>query len=332
MTHRGTDDGSDDGFVLLSVLMVVILFVGVSATLAVKSRLLAMQAANRVAAVRAQALADGAALFAAEALRPPPAAAPDPEALLSAALSGAAAAPAARSAALPLPVEGSPVACPLATGNVAIVRVVDQGGLLDLNGAPVPMLEAFFRAAGLDSQTATRLADEVADFRDPDDAPEGTGVGERAQYAAAGLAWGPRNAPFADAGEIAQLPSATPAVVARLRPLLTVENQRAGIDLAVTGQALRSLFPADALKAPDVARWNLTSGHDRFTVEARLVSRSGVMVAARGAVVSFAGELAGDLTLRRWWRPPITREARPPEPSRDPFCQGLAAALDGSHS
>lgn len=332
MTDTGTDDGPDDGFVLLSVLMVVILFVGLSATLAIKSRLLAMQAANRGAAVRAQAQADGAALFAAAALRPPPTPAPDPMALLSAALSGSAAPPVAPSAPLPLPVDGNPVACALAGGSVAVLRTVDQGGLLDLNGAPVPMLEAFFSAAGLDSQTVTRLAAEVADFRDPDDAPEGTGVGERAQYAAAGLAWGPRNGPFADAGEIAQLPSATPAVVARLRPLLTVENPRAGIDLAITGHALDGLLSTDALGSPAVTRWNLASARDRFAVEARLVSRVGITLAARGAIVSFGNESAGDLALRRWWRPPVMREAAMLQPSDDAFCKGLASALDGSHS
>lgn len=330
--RRSEADGPEAGFVLLSVLMLVLLFVGLAASLAVKSRILAMQAANRSAAVRAQALADGVALFAADALRPAPGAGPDQEALVAAALSGGTPPPPPALAGLPLPVDGTPVACALANGGTAVVRAVDQGGLIDLNGAPVPMLRAFFAAAGLDSQTALRLADEVADFRDPDDAPEGTGVGERAQYEAAGLAWGPRNAPFADAGEIAQLPSAGPAVVARLRPLLTVENPRAGIDLAATDVAARGFLSADALKSPDAARWNLPSGRDRFAVEARIVAPTGAVAAARGLVVAFGGDTPGALALHRWWRPPIDARRPVPPPAADAFCSGLAGALDGSHS
>ncbi|MBB3997053.1 type II secretion system protein GspK [Aureimonas pseudogalii] len=332
MARREGEGEGDDGFVLLTVLVVIVLFVGLAASLAVKSRLLAMQAANRGVATRAQARVDGAALFVADALRPVPRRPLDAEAVLAAATAGStgANAPApALPAPLPLPVDGSPVVCRLSDdGTRLLVRVVDQGGLVDLNGAPVAMLRAVFAAAGLDGQIALRLADEVADFRDPDDDPQANGVGERAQYAQKGLPWGPRNGAFGDVGEIAQLPSADPAALARILPLLTVWNPRAGVDFTAMDVAARARLAADAARQPDLARWQLASERGRFSVEIRLIDPRGVAKAARGALVGFDGDTPGELRVQRWWRPLSQPSSGETEGNDAPVCGSLRRVLD----
>ena len=146
------------GFVLLSILSVVMLFVAVAAGLAITARLHALQAANGRDAVVFEALADGAALFAIDALREFPALADgNPSAVRD-----------------PLPRDGTPLVCPLdpplaasdaraatPSGRRAVLSIADQGGLLDLNAAPEPMMTAFFAAAGVDARTASGLAGAI---------------------------------------------------------------------------------------------------------------------------------------------------------------------------
>lgn len=327
--HRaetGEEDG-EAGFVLLSVLLAAILFVGVAASFAVRARLVALQTGNMSELARAQALADGAALFVADALRPPPRQALTSQAILAAALSGEApAAPPPEP--LPLPIDGTPLSCALPGGGGRLeLSAVDQGALLDLNGASVPMLRDFLDAAGLGGETARRLADEIGDFRDPDDDPQSNGIGERAQYRQAGLAWGPANRPFVDVEEVARLPSVTPALLARLRPLLTVQNPRAGLDLALTPAASHGVLPSEATERPNLKRWQLASSRTNFAVDARLRRSDGSLAAGRRALVTFGGQDNGELRVLRWSRPPFGEDETKALPQGDTFCSLLATAL-----
>ncbi|WP_019996595.1 type II secretion system protein GspK [Aureimonas ureilytica] len=326
--ETGDEDG-EAGFVLLSVLLAAILFVGVAASFAVRARLVTLQTGNRSELARAQALADGAALFVADALRPPPRQAPTSQAILAAALSGeATAAPPPEP--LPLPFDGTPLSCALPGGGGGRLELsaVDQGALLDLNGASVPMLRDFFEAAGLGGETARRLAEEIGDFRDPDDDPQSNGIGERAQYWQAGLAWGPANRPFVDVEEVARLPSVTPALLARLRPLLTVQNPRAGLDLALTPAASHGVLPPEATERPNLKRWQLASSRTNFAVDARLRRGDGSLAAGRRALVTFGGPDNGELRVLRWSRPPFGEDKTSAAPSQgDAFCSLLATAL-----
>ncbi|WAJ27829.1 type II secretion system protein GspK [Antarcticirhabdus aurantiaca] len=325
--------GGEAGFVLVAVLAVVVLFVAVSASFAVKARLHLLQAANRQDAARLQAVVDGAALFAADALRP----AATTGATGGQVLDGAGPAMAVTTAeapprppppALPLPVDGTPVDCPVGAGARLVVSVSDQGGLVDLNGAPAAMLAAIFAAAGLDGLAAGRLAEEIVDFRDPDDAPTGTGIGEAAAYAARGLAWGPRNAPFADVEEIGQLPSAAEAW--RVRALLTVNNPRAAVDLTAMNRRARALLPAEADGEPSLSRWLAQSPRLDFAVETQLFRADGSLGAGRRALVSFRDGAGGAVRVLRWSRlPPLGDEVTTGATgdAGEGFCAALSAAL-----
>jgi general secretion pathway protein K len=91
---------------------------------------------------------------------------------------------------------------------------------MDLNHAPETRLAALFASAGADQSKARSLADNVADFRDPDNLPHSHGA-EAAEYQAAGLAWGPKNAPFQDVEELQQVLGMTPEIYDRVSAHLT---------------------------------------------------------------------------------------------------------------
>lgn len=132
---------------------------------------------------------------------------------------------------LGFPEDGTALACALPGGRSVSIAVQDQGRLIDLNTTPRPELETAFRALGLDARDAQSLSAEIVDFRDPDDVPEPGGGAEAAQYRERGLAHAPRNGPFAQADEIAQMPTLRPALAARVQPALTVFNPGGRFDV-----------------------------------------------------------------------------------------------------
>jgi general secretion pathway protein K len=304
-------------------------FVAVAASFAVKSRLSAMRTVNRVEAATEGALVDGAVLFAADALRPAAVPSQERKSRDAPTVAQPAVAPASpKPGARVLPVNGQAVACATGSGARLEIRVVDQGGLLDLNAAPVAMLRTFLNAAGLEAAIARRLADEIADFRDSDDDPQSNGIKESAQYAHENLPWGPRNAPFSDPAEFGQLPSATPAIVAQLVPMLTIANPRASLDLGVMDRAARGKLPRDAARSAEIKRWLMPSKGTDFVVEARLRRDDGSLTAGRRALVGFSQE-NGALRIRQW-EGRTSDGADWPNPAKgSPFCTKLAIALGG---
>jgi general secretion pathway protein K len=99
----------------------------------------------------------------------------------------------------------------------------DDSTKIDLNHAPETSLSALFASVGVDASKAESLADAIADFRDPDNFPHRHGA-EAAEYVAAGLAWGPKNAPFEAVEELEQVLGMTPQVYERVAPYLTTYN------------------------------------------------------------------------------------------------------------
>jgi general secretion pathway protein K len=104
--------------------------------------------------------------------------------------------------------------------NTVRISVQDELGKVNLNQAPEAILAALFGSVGVDPGKAQSLADAIADFRDPDNFKRANGA-EEADYRAAGLAWGPKNAPFQGIEEIQQVLGMTAALYERVAPALT---------------------------------------------------------------------------------------------------------------
>ncbi|QRE74043.1 general secretion pathway protein GspK [Methylobacterium aquaticum] len=218
-------DAGEAGFVLLSVLAIFIVVGAVLAAAILQVRSATGLAQARAGAVRLQGAADGIARLIGYQL----------DVNRTYRRSGAG-----------LPEDGTVTACPLAPGRTAFLSLQDQGTLIDLNASPRPAMEEAFRLLGVPDREALALGAEILDYRDPDDTPEPNGGAELPQYRARSLTWGPRNAPFASIDEIDRLPSMTPAIAARLRPVLTVYNEGGRFDLAAlvrraNPSAIRSL-------------------------------------------------------------------------------------------
>jgi general secretion pathway protein K len=109
---------------------------------------------------------------------------------------------------------------PQALGDgVLVVTVEDEARRLDLDGMP-DALPRLLARAGLDP----RLADAIADWTDADDVARTHGA-ERAYYRALVPPREPANRPFGSVGELLLVRGVDPAILERLRPLVTVAGE-----------------------------------------------------------------------------------------------------------
>jgi general secretion pathway protein K len=101
------------------------------------------------------------------------------------------------------------------------ITVHDEASKVDLNRAPEDVIAAYFGSKGISVDRAKSLAAAIADFRDSDDFPR-LGGAEQADYQAAGLAWGPKNAPFEGVEELSEVLGMTPEIYDLVSPNLTI--------------------------------------------------------------------------------------------------------------
>jgi general secretion pathway protein K len=163
-------------------------------------------------------------------------------------------------------------------GGTVRVSIIDESGRIDLNAAPRELLIGLLRgpeAAAQETPEAEQagetgttvadgrmmdpdealeeqqeeweaLADAIIDWRDADDA-RGTRGAEARDYRAAGLDYEPRNANFQSIDELGEVLGMTPAILARVRPALTVYLHQSGINPAFASrQALLAVPGMDA--------------------------------------------------------------------------------------
>jgi general secretion pathway protein K len=121
------------------------------------------------------------------------------------------------------------------------ISVQDEGGKVNLNQAPEALLAALFDSVGVDPGMAQSLADAIADFRDADNLPRPRGA-EETEYRAAGLAWGPKNAPFQAVEELQQVLGMTPEIYERVAPDLTIYSLGAAVNPTKVGERLTEIL------------------------------------------------------------------------------------------
>lgn len=105
------------------------------------------------------------------------------------------------------------------------ITIVDEDGKIDLNAASGDVLTGLFKAAGAPDDKARSLSSAIQDWRRPGDAAMPNGA-KKPQYDAAGLAYGPRNGPFATVEEARMVLGMDAATWAAVAPALTIWSGR----------------------------------------------------------------------------------------------------------
>lgn len=112
-------------------------------------------------------------------------------------------------------IDGAPMPLTI-EGATVQVRVLDEGGKVDLNEAPAELLRGLLIALGAKPSDASALATAIAVWRD--------------QRAAQNRANPVGSIRFENLGQLARIPGMTPGLFARLEPYVTVDSRQPGID------------------------------------------------------------------------------------------------------
>jgi general secretion pathway protein K len=173
--------------------------------------------------------------------------------------------------------DGTVYAWRFSNGTVQI-SVRDEASKIDLNTAPEALFAALFASVGVDRGKALSLADAIADFRDTDNLRHPSGA-EEAEYRDAGLAWGPKNAPFQTVEELQQVLGVTPEIYQRVAPDLSVYSVTATLP-ATADERLTRLLRQAGFNASPLA----TSPKAIFSIRAEAKTANGGLF-VREAVV-----------------------------------------------
>ena len=114
-------------------------------------------------------------------------------------------------------------------GGVVKITIQDEIGKIDLNRAQDELLQSLFELAGLGPDEAAALVDKIVDFRDPDDLVRLNGAEDK-DYAAAGLPWDAKDAPFEAVEELQQVLGMDMDLYRRIAPALSVFSRRPGFN------------------------------------------------------------------------------------------------------
>jgi general secretion pathway protein K len=122
-----------------------------------------------------------------------------------------------------------------------LVSFVSEVARIDLNLAPKDLLANLFTGLGADQENARQYADRIIGWRTPPKAD--SAEDEVSLYRAAGLAYSPRQAPFAHVNELAIVLGLPPALVDRALPFVTVFSGLPKINVLVAPPEVIAALP-----------------------------------------------------------------------------------------
>jgi len=145
--------------------------------------------------------------------------------------------------------DGSTHAIRLGEGSVNI-RIEDESGRIDINSADDATLVSMLISIGLPTDEAQHLAAAIADYRDPRKIKHPGGA-EASDYEAAGLDYGPKNAPFDSPEELMQVLGMTPEILKALLPLITVHSPSREVNRQAASAAVLRALPKSGFGQPE---------------------------------------------------------------------------------
>jgi general secretion pathway protein K len=129
-----------------------------------------------------------------------------------------------------------------------LVTFTSEAARIDLNFAPKEVLADLFAGLGASRAAATQDADRIVGWRTRP-VPRAANV-EEALYATAGLNYGPRQSLFMHVNELALVVGLPPVLVERALPFVTVFNGSPDVDAAIAAPEVVAALPKKASDKP----------------------------------------------------------------------------------
>ena len=194
-------------------------------------------------------------------------------------------------------------------GSPLRIRAVDESGKVDLNQADARLLEQLLRVRGVPEETAPGLAAAILDWRDADSFNQPQGGAEDPDYAAAGLEYGAKDAPFESVAELQQVLGMTPEFYDRVAPFLTLYSGRTlpdanyapGPVLVAMGLDAERILAQRELPPAWSGGQLVGGGSGTYSIESHAKLRDGREATLRAVIRAGGGPVPGmAYTVLRW--------------------------------
>jgi general secretion pathway protein K len=189
------------------------------------------------------------------------------------------------------------------------VAIADEAGKIDINVAGEDFLLDLFRSAKISDERKRGIVAAIQDWRDRDDDRRLLGS-ERADYAAGGYRYEPRNQPFANPEELQRVAGVTPELYRQISAAITVYSQRAAVDSRVALRDVLRLLPGKdetAIESVLRVRRMASDAAAPATHAGRTVAmRAGIpgLPVQWNAVVRLSGQRFDQIRIMAWQQTP----------------------------
>jgi general secretion pathway protein K len=122
-----------------------------------------------------------------------------------------------------------------------LVSFTSEAARVDLNTAPKELIANLLEVLGAEQQAAAEVADRIVGWRTPP--KDGAANDEEALYLASGLAYSPRQGPFAHVNELSLILGLSTAMVERALPYVTVFSGSKDIDVLIASPEVIAALP-----------------------------------------------------------------------------------------
>lgn len=188
------------------------------------------------------------------------------------------------------------------------IRVVDESGKVDLNTADASLLSSLFQVLGAEQGHADEVAAAIVDWRDGDELTQPLGGAEDPQYAAAGLPYGAKDAPFETVAEVEQVLGMDRALFLAAAPHLTVFSGLPQPDRRyASGEVLQALGVDPQMVLLQREEGSLSTGDlvgggtGTYSIDSRARLADGRQAVLRAVVRAGGGGLPGSAYLPLQW-------------------------------
>jgi general secretion pathway protein K len=195
------------------------------------------------------------------------------------------------------PVDGNPRELLIGHTQVTL-RLEDEAWWINPNSAAPALVEALLRVSGSDAESARRLANAINEWVGSAPAPRLANA-VLAEYQAAGLDYGPPAAPIETLDELGRVIGMTPAVLAAIRPHLTLfgppEPNPASADPVVAAALAEVSPPSQTPNPPNQPSFDLLT----VRIEASAVG-PGTARVSKTAIARVGAMLPGGYSVLAW--------------------------------
>jgi general secretion pathway protein K len=130
--------------------------------------------------------------------------------------------------------------------------ISDESGKIDLNTAPLPILQSLMKEIGMDEDSAVAIASAILDWRDEDSLVRVNGA-EDNDYLSSGYSYGSKDADFERVEELQLVRGVTKSLFDALAPYITVHTYDYGVNTSVASNIVKlAINNASALSSGEV--------------------------------------------------------------------------------